>query len=181
MSFVTVLPHAQAACLPLLVLPPNRLRLLNAVQALQAVATLAFSEAEAVPRLRALMAHLPAAARHDFQVFVLTLQARRLALGTRLAGLELRQALEDLWRDAAVNRRWQRFALQLDEAACERAVRVAARRGLAGRGWQWLPRAAATDGWATETQGRSAGAAVAVVAEPPVKTAVRAAARRVKP
>jgi hypothetical protein len=181
MSFVTVLPHTQAACLPLLVLPPNRLRLLNAVQALQAVVTLAFSEAEAVPRLRALMPHVPAAARHDFQVFVLTLQARRLALGMRLAGLELRQALEDLWRDAAVNRRWQRFALQLDEATCERAVRVAARRGLGGRVWQWLPRAAATDGWATETQGRSAGAAVAVVTRPRIKTAARATARRVNP
>jgi len=32
MSFVTPLPHAEAACLPLLVLPPNRLRLLNAVR-----------------------------------------------------------------------------------------------------------------------------------------------------
>jgi len=167
MSFVTALPHAQAACLPLLVLPPNRLRLLNAVQALQAVATLAFTDTEAVPRLRALAAHLPAAARHDFQVFVLTLQARRLALGTRLAGLELRQAMEDMWRDAAVNRRWQRFALQLDEAACERAVRVAARRGLGGKGWQWLPRVAATEGWSTETQGRTGQAPA--VAKPPVK------------
>jgi hypothetical protein len=100
-----------------------------------------------VPRLRELMAHLPAAARHDFQVFVLTLQARRLAAGLHLTGVELRHALEDFWTDAAVNRRWQRFALQLDEAACERTVRIAARRGLGGKGWQWLPAAAATEGW----------------------------------
>jgi len=153
MSFVTPMKHEEAACLPLLVLPPNRLRLLNAVQALQAVVTLAFTETHAVPRLRELMAHLPAPARHDFQVFVLTLQARRLAIGMQTGGADLRQALEDLWTDAAVNRRWQRFALQLDEAACERAVRMAAKLRLGGRGWQWLPRASATEGWAIEAQG----------------------------
>jgi len=126
MSLVTPLAHAEAACLPLLVLPPNRLRLLNAVQALQAVITLAFTQAQAVPRLREMLPHLPATARHDYQVFVLTLQARRLAIGMQTAGPELRRALEDLWTDAAVNRRWQRLALQLDEAACERLVQQAA-------------------------------------------------------
>jgi hypothetical protein len=167
MSFVTPMSHDEAACLPLLVLPPNRLRLLNAVQALQAVVTLAFTEPQAVPRLRELMAHVPAAARHDFQVFVLTLQARRLAIGMQTTGSALRQALEDLWTDAAVNRRWQRFALQLGEAECERLVRIAVRRGLGGKGWQWLPTAAATDGWAMQS---------AAAAKPPVKRIV--AARR---
>jgi hypothetical protein len=165
MSFVTPMSHDEAACLPLLVLPPNRLRLLNAVQALQAVVTLAFTEAQAVPRLRELMAHLPAAARHDFQVFVLTLQARRLAVGMQTAGADLRHALEDFWTDAAVNRRWQRFALQMDEASCERAVRIAARRGLGGKGWQWLPSAAATEGWAMSDGGPAA--------KPPMKRALR--------
>jgi hypothetical protein len=153
MSYVTPLPYEQAACLPLLVLPPNRLRLLNPVQALQAIVTLAFTQAQAAPRLRELIGHLPAAARHDFQVFVLTLQARRLAIGMQTRGQPLRQALEDLWTDAAVNRRWQRFALQLTEADCERLVRLAARRGVGGRGWQWLPRTAATEGWALESEG----------------------------
>jgi hypothetical protein len=159
MSFATPLPHGEAACLPLLVLPPNRLRLLNPVQALQAIVTLAFTQPQAVPRLRELMAHLPPAARHDFQVFVLTLQARRLAIGMQVGGTALRQALEDLWTDAAVNRRWQRFALQLNAADCERAVRIAARRGLGGRGWQWLPRAAATEGWGLPTNDRCVGSA----------------------
>jgi hypothetical protein len=163
MSFVTPLAHDEAACLPLLVLPPNRLRLLNAVQALQAVVTLAFTEAQAVPRLRELTAHVPAAARHDFQVFVLTLQARRLAIGMQMKGAELRHALEDLWRDAAVNRRWQRFALQLIDAHAERLVRIAGKHGLGGRGWQWLPRAAAVDGWALDSDGYSGAA------RPPVK------------
>ena len=151
MSFVTPLPHVEAALLPMTALPPNRLRLLNAVQALQAVLTLAFAAPNVVPSLRELRPHVPEAARHDYQVFVLTLQARRLAIGLQVGShddaLDLRQALEDLWCDPAVNRRWQRFVLLLDEAACERLVRVAARRGLA-KGWQWLPRAAATDGWA---------------------------------
>jgi hypothetical protein len=171
MSFVTPMAHDEAACLPLLLLPPNRLRLLNPVQALQAIVTLAFTQAQAVPRLRDLMAHVPAAARHDFQVFVLTLQARRLAIGMRTAGAELRQALEDLWTDAAVNRRWQRFALQLDETDCERLVRLAAKRGLGGSGWQWLPRAAATDGWALEREGRTQPVPdwARAAARPPVK------------
>jgi hypothetical protein len=169
MSFVTPMAHGEAACLPLLVLPPNRLRLLNAVQALQAVVTLAFTEPQAVPRLRELMTHVPAAARHDFQVFVLTLQARRLAIGMHTSGTALRQALEDLWTDAAVNRRWQRFALQLGEADCERLVRIAARRGVGGKGWQWLPAAAATEGWAMH------GAAAA---KPPVKHVATAKAVR---
>ncbi len=175
MSFVTPLPHAQAACLPLQVLPPNRLRLLNAVQALQAVVTLAFTQANAVPRLRELMAHVPAAARHDFQVFVLTLQARRLAIGMQTSGPALRHALEDLWTDAAVNRRWQRFALQLSEADAERLVRGAARRGLGGKGWQWLPRAAATDGWALATEGYAGPRPGWARAKLPVKRASAAA------
>ncbi len=174
MSFVTPLPHAEAACLPMLVLPPNRLRVLNAVQALQAIVTLAFTQSQAVPRLRELIAHVPSDARHDFQVFVLTLQARRLAIGMQTGGSELRHALEDLWLDAAVNRRWQRFALQLDEAACERLVRQAARRGLGGRGWQWLPRAAATEGWALASEGYAGPRPEWSRTKPPVKTVVRA-------
>ncbi len=175
MSFVTPLPHDEAARLPLLVLPPNRLRLLNAVQALQAVVTLAFTQAQAVPRLRELLAHVPAPARHDFQVFTLTLQARRLAIGMQTAGLALRHALEDLWADAAVNRRWQRFALQLSEADAERLVRTAARRGLGGKAWQWLPRAAATDGWALATDGYAGPRPGWARAKPPVKRAAMAA------
>ena len=171
MSFVTPLPHEEAARLPLLVLPPNRLRVLNAVQALQAVVTLAFTQANAVPRLRELMARIPTPAHHDFQVFMLTLQARRMAVGMQTSGPALRHALEDLWLDAAVNRRWQRFALQLSEADAERLVRQAARRGLGGKGWQWLPHAAATDGWALATEGYAGPRPGWARAKPPVKHA----------
>jgi hypothetical protein len=170
MSFVTPLPHAAAAVLPLRVLPPNRLRLLNAVQALQAVVTLAFTQTQAVPRLRELMKHLPAHAKHDFQVFMLTLQARRLGAGSQVAGTELRHALEDAWADAALNRRWQRFALQLDEALCEQLVRLAARLGLGGKAWQWLPRATATEGWALPQAGQAGPQPGWARGKPPVKT-----------
>ena len=170
MSFVTPLPHATAACLPLRVLPPNRLRLLNAVQALQAVVTLAFTQAEAVPRLRELMQHLPAKSKHDFQVFTLTLQARRMAAGSLTTGAELRHALEDAWADAALSRRWQRFALQLDEATCERLVRIAAHRGLGGKSWQWLPAATATEGWALPHGGQAGPQPGWARDKPPVKT-----------
>ena len=169
MSFVTPLPHATAACLPLRVLPPNRLRLLNPVQALQAVVTLAFTQAEAVPRLRELMKHLPAKSKHDFQVFVLTLQARRMGAGSLTTGAELRHALEDAWADAALSRRWQRFALQLDEATCERLVRIAARHGLGGKTWQWLPCATATEGWALPHGGQAGPQPGWARDKPPVK------------
>ena len=176
MSFATPLSHAEAAALPLRVLPPNRVRLLNAVQGLQAVVTLAFTQDQAVPRLRALAAQMPGAARHHFQVFVLTLQARRLGLGQAVTGPALRHALEDLWTDAAVPRRWQRFALQLSEADCERLLRHALRRGLGGSGWQWLPRAAATDGWALVSEG-DVGARSPWL-RPPVKQVRLAGAQR---
>jgi hypothetical protein len=173
MSFVTPLPHAEAVRLPLLLLPPNRLRL-QRLHGVQAVLTLAFTQAQAVPRLRELIAHLPAPARHDFQVFMLTLQARRLAIGLQTTGTPLRHALEDLWTDAAVNRRWQRFALQLDDADCERLVRIAARKGLGGRAWQWLPRAAATEGWALATAGYSGPRPGWAKARPAAKSALDA-------
>ena len=169
MSFVTPLPHATAAGLPLRVLPPNRLRLLNAVQALQTVVTLAFAQTQALPRLRELMKQLPARAKHDFQVFVLTLQARRLAIGCLAEGMALRQALEDAWADAALLRRWQRFALQLDEAQCERLVRIAGRLGLGGKAWQWLPGSAATEGWALPAGGQSGPPPGWARRAPPVK------------
>jgi len=153
MSFVTPLAHAQVACLPLLVLPPNRLRLLNPAQALQALLTLQFTRDGAPRRIGELAGVVPAEARHDFQVFMHTLLARRLAAGTQLDALALRHAMEDMWCDPLVNRRWQRVALKLSEADCERLVRYASRNRLAGSDWHWLDREAATDGWALETQG----------------------------
>ena len=70
-AFTTPLPFAEVARLPLAVLPPNRVRLLNAAQGLQALVTRMFSSAGWSTRCRALAQLLPAhTLRHDFNLFV---------------------------------------------------------------------------------------------------------------
>jgi hypothetical protein len=143
-SFATPMPHAKAATLPLLVLPPNRLRVLNPVQSLQVMLSLQFTRSGHARRCAALAGLMPSTqSRHDFHAFMHTLLARRLAAGRFGDALAERQAVEDLWRDPLVNRRWQRLAWQLKAIDCERICHTAAERGLAGHGLQWLPAAAA--------------------------------------
>src|SRR5690606_3930081 len=84
-----------------------------------------------------------------------TLLARRVAAGHPANALAMRWALEDAWCDPLVNRRWQRLALQLTPAECERIIREATRRGWAGAGLHCLDAAAATDGWALDTAGHA--------------------------
>ncbi|NRF68267.1 hypothetical protein HLB44_14840 [Aquincola sp. S2] len=150
-SFATPLPHAEAAALPLLVLPPNRVRVLNPVQALQVMLTLQFCQAGYARRLVALAALMPSSeVRHAFQVFMHTMLARRLAAGPVLGGDAMRAAMVNAWRDALVQRRWARLATLLDAAACERLLQRAARRGLLGPSQRWHSAAQATEGWALE-------------------------------
>jgi hypothetical protein len=153
-SFVTPLAHEVAACLPLLVLPPNRLRLLNPVQALQAVLTRLFTAPGYARRLLGLAALMPGdATRHAFQIFMHTLLARRIAAGPQLGVAAASRAMEDTWADPLVNRRWQALALRLDAALCEQLLQRAARRGLVGAAWRWIGAGAATEGWGLETGG----------------------------
>ena len=153
-SFVTPMSHAKAANLPLLVMPPNRLRLLNPVQSLQVILSLQFNRPGHARRCAALSRLMPSAdARHAFGTFMHTLLARRLASG-RITGEEAqRHAIEDLWRDPLINARWQRLALRLTPADCERIGRIAAERGLAGCGVRWHANDAATKGWALASGG----------------------------
>ncbi len=153
-SFATPMPHAMAACLPLLVLPPTRMRVLNPVQSLQVMLSLQFTRAGHARRCAALSRLMPTVeATYAFDAFMHTLLARKLAAG-RVANAEAEQhALEDLWRDPLINKRWQRLALRLTADDCERIGRVAADRGLAGSGVRWLTAEAATDGWALESGG----------------------------
>ena len=60
-SFATPMPHAKAANLPLLVLPPNRLRVLNPVQSLQVMLSLQFTRAGHARRCAALAGLMPSA------------------------------------------------------------------------------------------------------------------------
>jgi hypothetical protein len=153
-SFATPMPHAKAACLPLLVLPPKRLRVLNPVQALQVMLSLQFTLAGHARRCASLAGLMPSAdVRYAFNTFMHTLLARRLARGRITDPLTERQAVEDLWRDPLVNERWRHLALRLTADECERIGRMAAERGLAGRGLRWLTTESATDGWALETRG----------------------------
>ncbi|MCG3189194.1 MAG: hypothetical protein LKCHEGNO_01480 [Burkholderiaceae bacterium] len=154
MSYATPLPHAVAAAMPMRVLPPPRLRLLNAVQCLQALLTLQFTREGYTQRIAALAALMPCAHTQDaLRGFMHTLLARRIAAGFGGDAVALRRTLEDVWADPLVLRRWQRLALSLTEAQCEQVVRAAMRRGLAGREARWLPRELAIEGWALDTRG----------------------------
>jgi hypothetical protein len=154
MSFVSVLPHAQAACLPLLVQPPNRLRVLNPVQGLQALVTRELGRPDGTRRLRALAELLPGdALRLDFNLFLSALLPRLIEAGQGRPSWALRHALEDAWRDARVNRCWQRFALQLDESLVEALLQQCAAKAIAGTHLLLHARATATEGWALATRG----------------------------
>lgn len=154
MSFATPMPHAKAANLPLLVLPPSRLRVLNPVQSLQVMLSLQFTRAGHARRCAALAALMPSAdAKYAFNAFMHTLLARRLVAGRLAGAADERHAVEDLWRDPLVNRRWQRLASCLTADDCVRIGRLAADRGLAGSGVRWLPHESATEGWALDSKG----------------------------
>ncbi len=146
-SFATPLPFALAAGLPLAVLPPNRVRLLNAVQGLQALLTRSFAAPRWAERCRRFASWLPEhTLRLDFNLFVGAMAPRVLEAGNDPAAL--RQALEDAWLNERVQRRWQHFALQLGEAATEALLKKATEAGLAGvRTLHHAPEQA-TDGWA---------------------------------
>jgi hypothetical protein len=146
-SFATPLPFHEAARLPLAVLPPNRVRLLNAAQGLQALATMLFAAPGWSARCRDLAALLPAhTLRHDFNLFVGALAPRVLEAGRDAPSL--RRALEDAWLQERVQRRWQHLVLSLGEAATEQLLEHAANAGLAGVRTLCHAPEQAVDGWA---------------------------------
>ena len=148
-SFTTVLPHARVQRLPLRVLPPNRVRLLNAAQGLQALLTLHLAAPGWSQRARALADVLPQPSlRQDFNLFVAAL-APRLLEALRAEGERARRtALEDAWADIRVHRRWQLLVSQLSEHDCEQLRDRLAHQGIAGHQVQVLAPDAATEGWA---------------------------------
>ncbi|HEY1091747.1 MAG TPA: hypothetical protein VGE47_11685 [Burkholderiaceae bacterium] len=155
-SFVTALPHEQAAALPLHVLPPNRVHLFNPIQALQALVTRQLATPGWHQHLERIEALLPAAIRADFNRFVLALVPRVLAATTGVEAQQIRWALEDAWGDALVQKRWIRFALQLTGTQAETLVRKAAARRLSGVHVQ--EHSCAADGWALDRAGYRAAA-----------------------
>jgi hypothetical protein len=173
MSLVTPLPHQRVATLPLVALPPVRLRVMNPAQALQAMLTLQFLRPGYAQRVAALAELMPRGeVRQAYQILMNTLLARRLASGAADGdSAALRMALEDAWALTLVAQRWERLALRLSEADCERILLQAAQRGLSRGEWRWLDLRHATEGWALETRGfvpgqRPLGAPGAAVPEP---------------
>ena len=159
-SFATPMPHAQAALLPLRLLPPNRVRVINPVQALQVMLTLQFTQAGFARRLLGLSALMPnSEARQLFQIFMHTLLARRLSVGQAPGAPTLRRAMEDSWADVLVNRRWQRLATRLSAADCERLLQRASHRGLVVGGSRWVSSDSAIEGWALDGAAEGARAA----------------------
>jgi len=117
-SFATALPFHLAARLPLAVLPPPCVHLVNAVQRLQARVTLQFTAPGWSARAREIAGLLPEQAlRHDFNLFVGALVPRLLEAGP--GADDQRRALEDAWLHERVQRRWQHFVLSLGETGVE--------------------------------------------------------------
>ncbi|WP_119156682.1 hypothetical protein [Caldimonas tepidiphila] len=156
-SLVEPMPHARAAGLPLCVLPPNRLRLFNPVQALQTLLSRALLHRTPNRRLAALRERLPAQSLPAFDAWLTSYQARVAALLPQQPDEAPYRALEDAWQAREVLARWRRFATRLDADRCERIVLECGEGRV-----RWLPDAAATDGWALE-QG---GVRAAVTARP---------------
>ncbi len=154
-AFATPLPFHEAARLPLAVLPPNRVRLLNAPQGLQALLTMQFLSPGWSARTRELAAMLPEhTLRHDFNLFIGAIAPRVVEAGND-AG-RLRQALEDAWLNERVMRRWQHFVLALGEAGTESLLERAAAAGLSGVRTLTHETEQATEGWALPQGGRVA-------------------------
>lgn len=175
MSFVTPLPHELAATLPLLVLPPNRLRLLNPIQGLQALITLQLTHPGFAARSAQLAALMPGKElKRDYQLLFHSLLPRAWDGGRPVDPQVLRERLEDAWRNPLVLRRWQRFARQLTAEQAEALVQRAAALGLGGKAQQVQVHAVAqaTDGWALDTAGYEAPVAA-------TRAPRRVAARRV--
>jgi hypothetical protein len=154
-AYATPMPFYEAARLPLAVLPPNRVRLLNTAQGLQALLTMLFCSPGWSARCREIGALLPEhTVRQDYNLFVGALAPRLLEAGSDPAAQ--RRALEDAWLRERVQRRWQHFLLSLGEAAAEVLVEKAAALGLAGvRTLHHAPEQA-TEGWSLPAEAGSA-------------------------
>ncbi len=167
MSFTCPLSEQQAAALPLLVLPPNRLCLFNASQGVQALLTRLLAQPGWTPALRrwaAVLGDTPA--RHELHRVAAALLPRLLRGNEAADAQAHRQTLEDAWRCELLQRRWQALAQALRPGQAHALLDDARRAGWAGRGLNLVSGERATEGWALPTQGRVAPGEPAPVAPP---------------
>ena len=145
-AFATPLPFAEAARLPLALMPPNRVRVLNVAQGLQARVTQFFAAPGWSGRCAALARLLPEhTLRHDFNLFVGAMAPRVLESAPEAAARRL--ALEDAWLQERVQRRWQHLLLSLGEAGAQAMLARAAEEQLPGVRVLQHPAAQATEAW----------------------------------
>jgi hypothetical protein len=152
-SFVEPMSHDDACIVPMLVLPPNRLRLFNPVQALQAFISqqlLAPGWSHRASRFEALLPGKPA--RRAFLTFFHALLPRVLE-ASRSGAHQTRWAVEDAWRNPLVLKRWTAFARLLSAEQCEALVAKATARKLGSLRVQQLDDEQATEGWNIESRG----------------------------
>ena len=138
----------------MLVLPPNRLRLFNPVQALQAFVSVQWLTpgwSQRIGRFEDLLAG--AAVKRDFKRFFVALLPRLIEASARAGAAPASWAVEDAWQSPLVLARWTRFAQALTPTQCESLLERAAARRLSTK-WV-LPHTAseATAGWNLPTQG----------------------------
>jgi hypothetical protein len=145
-AFAQALPFAEVARVPMALLAPNRVRVLNAAQGLQALVTHWFLSPGWSQRCQALARLLPEhTLRLDFNLFVGAMAPRALEASSDPE--ERRRALEDAWLQDRVQRRWQHLVLSLGEAAVQSLLqRVMQTPGAVGQARQ-LTWAEATETW----------------------------------
>lgn len=153
-SFVTPLSHEEASALPMLVFPPNRLRLFNPVQALQAFVgrqLLSPGWAQRLARFEALLPGKPA--QRAFRQFFYALLPRVLEAGRTEDPQRARWAVEDAWRNPLVLQRWTFFARLLAPQKCESLLSTASAKKLAPQHIEQIAPERATEGWQLESRG----------------------------
>jgi hypothetical protein len=153
-SFVEPLGHEEACGLPMLLLPPNRLHLLNPAQALQAFVSQQLLKAgwsQRVSRMEALLPGKPT--RRAFRDFFHALLPRVLEAGRTTDPLRARWAIEDAWRNPLVLKRWSAFARQLSAVQCEALIVRASARQLGALSTHQHTEAQATEGWNLDSRG----------------------------
>ena len=148
MSFATPLPHATAASLPLLLLPPPRLRVLNPAQALQVALTSRFLQSGQPARVDRVAAWFPKPARSALLPLMTLLLARRIAAGPCPSWQALVSAMTQAWAEPKVLSLWRSTALALTPEDCERIVRRLVAQRLAPPTLRCVPVERATEGWA---------------------------------
>lgn len=153
-SFLEPMAHEDACRVPLRLLPPKRLILLNPAQALQAFVSQQLLHAGWSHRISRFESLLPCAdLRRDFKRFFMALLPRVIEAGRPSHPMGLRWAIEDAWVHRGVLDRWIQFASQLKPAQCEALLVQATKKGLGTCLLDKVATDQATEGWSLQTRG----------------------------